>query len=89
MPPVTTPKGAKPSLFEAFVIAVVDEYLRGPRIRSSHRVGDKSAVVALHDGIVLDNGFIPRAEKPAGIGVQSELRHESGQDPEKSDAIVK
>src|SRR6202043_1506680 len=77
----------KSATIEGLVVAVINEKLRRSCVRPRCCKRDEPAVIALHDGIVLNGCGFPDFGD-LGIGAESKLRHESGQNTEEGRAIV-
>src|SRR5690606_37554653 len=72
---------------QRLVVTVIDEHLRRPRVRPSHRECDRAAAVALHERIVLERVATPRL-CDLRLAMQTELCDEARHDAEKPVAIV-
>src|SRR5262245_9897486 len=69
-------EGRKALAVEPGIVAEIDEHLRRARIWSGGGEGDRSALIALFYGIILDVGIAPGAGGD-GIAVDAELHHEA------------
>ena len=73
---------------QPLVITIIDEHLCRTGIGPGHGKCHEPSMVALHDGIVLNNGLFPRLRN-LRIPANAKLRHESRQNPEETRTVIK
>ena len=75
-------KGSEALAVKSAVVRIIDEDLSRAGVGAGCSEDEAPAFVALHDRIILDSGSVPDLVD-GGVGAESKLNYESGNDSEK------